>query len=81
MLEQSSGRPLRTRADVRAYLNELAERSNATDKAVQRWQTAKVMTLGVLGAFAVLQFYFLDVMLQMISIPQLTVFVATSKIL
>jgi hypothetical protein len=81
LLERSSGRPLRTRAEVRAYLEELAERRAKADTRAARWQTAKVLTLSVLGAFALLQYYLLDVMLQVMSLPQLTVFVRTSKFL
>ena len=81
LLEQSSGRPLRTRAEVRAYLDELIERRTRADKAAQRWQTAKVVTLGVLGAFALVQFYWFDLMLQVMAIPQITVFVRASRLL
>jgi len=82
LLEESSGRPLRTREDIRAYLAELEARRADTDAKVRRWQRAKALTLAVLGAFALLQYYFLDVMVQMLAMPQMTFFVGSaSKIL
>lgn len=81
LLEQASGRPLRSRAAVREYLDELAQRRSQTSAAARRWRTAKAATLAALGVLALLQYYFLDVMLQMVTLPQLTVFVRVAKVL
>jgi len=68
VLEETSGRPLRSRIAVRAY-------------PAEGWRTAKVVTLGVLGAFALLQYYLLDVLVQVAAMPHITVFVRAGQLL
>lgn len=75
-LEQSSGRRIRTKEDIRSYIEELSRRST-DDRAARRWQKAKTLTLAVLGVFAILQYFVIDTLLQIVSMPQLTVFVHT----
>lgn len=81
LLEEASGRPLRSRAAVREYLDELEQRRAQESVVAQRWRAAKILTLGLLGALALLQYYFLDIMVQMVSVPQLTIFVRVAKVL
>jgi hypothetical protein len=81
LLEEASGRPLRSRAAVREYLDEVAQRHARKSKAAGRWRTAKAVTLATLGVLALLQYYFLDIMVQMVTMPQLTIFVRVAKVL
>ena len=74
-LEQLTGRTLRTRADIQAYVREAALRNPADQPSVRRWLRAKKATLVVLLAFGVIQYYVLDVMLEIASIPSNTYFV------
>jgi hypothetical protein len=74
-LEKLTGRTLRTRADIQAYVREVAARKAADDPAVRRWLTAKKITLIVLLGFGVMQYYILDVLLEIVSMPTTTFFV------
>ena len=73
-LEQLSGRQIRTRADAEACARELRARLQS-DPTARRWQQAKSIALVALAAFAFLQYYLIDVFLQIASLPQVTVFV------
>jgi len=64
-----------TRDILRRYVNELEGRKALQAPSVRRWEYAKRAVLGLLLAFAVLQFYFSDVMLQMLALGRTTVFV------
>lgn len=75
-LEALSGRKIRTREDVKALL---AETAAAPQRNAAGWNTAKSLTLLALLGFAALQYYVLDVMVQIASLPQLTVFVAPAQ--
>jgi hypothetical protein len=77
-LEKVTGRTLKTRADIRAYVREVAERKAADQPSVRRWLNAKRITLVALLAFGVLQYYILDVMLEIASLPSTTFFVPAS---
>lgn len=81
LLEERSGRPLRSRGAVRRYLDELAQHHAAASRLGERWRAAKTMALGILGVLALLQYYFLDIMVQVVSVPQLTVFVRIAQVL
>jgi hypothetical protein len=72
-LEELSGRRIRTLADAEACAEDLRVRMR-DDPAPRRWQHAKTMTLVALAAFAFLQYYLIDVFLQIASLPQVTVF-------
>ncbi len=61
-----------TRDILRRYVEELEGRKAPS---VRRWEYAKRAVLGLLLAFAVLQFYFSEVMLQMLTLGRTTVFV------
>jgi hypothetical protein len=74
-LEKLTGRTLRTRADIAAYVREIRLRSAADQPSVQRWLKAKKVTLIALFAFGVIQYYLLDVMLEIASMRTTTYFV------
>ena len=74
-LEQLTGRTLRTRADIQAYVREAGARKTADQPALRRWLRVKKGTLLALLAFGVIQYYVLDVMLQIVSIPSNTYFI------
>ena len=77
-LEKLTGRTLRTREEIQAYVREAAER-RATDRpAVRRWLQVKRITLTALLAFGVIQYYILDVLLEIVSMPTTTFFVPAS---
>jgi hypothetical protein len=74
-LERLTGRSLRTREDIQAYVREVAARKAADEPSVRRWLKVKKLTLLVLLAFSVMQYYVLDVMLEIVSLPSTTFFV------
>ena len=74
-LEKLTGRSLRTREDIQAYVREVAARKAADQPSVRRWLKVKKVTLLVLLAFSVMQYYVLDVMLEIVSLPSTTFFV------
>ncbi len=73
-LEQMSGRTIRTREDVETYVQQL-KGSKAEEASARRWQTAKTAVLLFLACAAALQYYLLDIMLQIASLPHVTFFV------
>jgi hypothetical protein len=68
-LEHLCGKPLRTRADIDAFVQSLAGRTQA-----RRGPALKNALLGALLVISVLQYYFIEVQLQILSQPTLTVF-------
>jgi hypothetical protein len=77
-LEKLTGRTFKTRADIQAYVREVSARKAADDPAVRRWLTAKKLTLIVLLGFGIVQYYILDVLLEIVSMPTTTYFVPAS---
>ena len=77
-LEQLAGRAIRTREDVSEYLKEISARKAGDDPSVQRWKAAKRVTLLVTLSAAFLQYYFMDVALQIMSLRELVQFVPVS---
>jgi len=71
-LEQLSGRSLRTRADLDAYLTELRARKLGPQptRAQRRWSALKHATLGVGLLIAVLQYYLIDIYVQILSLQR-----------
>ena len=68
-------RTIRTREDARRYVDGLLVRGNAPDlPSVRRWRLAAKATLLTLLAFSGLQYYFLNVFLEIMSLPGMTVF-------
>jgi hypothetical protein len=74
-LERLTGRTLRTREDIQSYVREVAERRAADQPSVRRWMKAKKITLVALLAFGVMQYYILDVLLEIVSMQNTTFFV------
>jgi hypothetical protein len=74
-LERLTGRSFRTREDIQTYVREVSARKSADEPAVRRWLQVKRVTLVVLLAFGVMQYYVLDVMLEIVSLPSTTYFV------
>ena len=74
-LEKLTGRTLRTRDDIQAYVREVAARNAADEPSVRRWVKVKKVTLIALLAFSVMQYYIVDVMLEIVSLPSTTFFV------
>lgn len=76
-LEQLAGRNIRTREDITEYVNELSDK--ARDRQT-RSQQLKNALLGGLLVIAVLQYYFIDVQLQILAQPALTVFAPSPRV-
>ena len=74
-LEKLTGRSLKTREDIQAYVSEVAARKASDEPSVRRWLTAKKASLIALLAFGVIQYYLLDVMLEIVSMRTTTYFV------
>ena len=74
-LETLTGRSLKTREDIQAYVREIAARKASDQPSVRRWLSVKKATLIALLAFGVIQYYMLDVMLEIVSLPTTTYFV------
>jgi hypothetical protein len=72
-LESLAGRKLRTREDVSEYVKALSRRGEKG--AGPRGGRSKNLFLGVLLIVAILQYYFIDVQLQILKQPSLMVFV------
>jgi hypothetical protein len=78
-LENLTGRTLKTREDIAAYVREVRARSGADVPSVQRWLKAKKVTLIALLSFGVIQYYLLEVMLEIASMRSTTYFVPVSN--
>jgi hypothetical protein len=77
-LEKLTGRTLKTREDIAAYVREASARSAGDQPSVRRWLKAKNVTLVLLFAFSVVQYYILDVLLEIASMRTTTFFVPAS---
>ena len=77
-LEKLTGRTLKTREDIAAYVREVAARKASDQPSVQRWLKAKKATLIALFAFALIQYHILDVMLEIVSMRSTTFFLPAS---
>ena len=74
-LETLTGRTLKTREDIAAYVREVSARRAVDQPSVQRWLKAKNATLVALLAFGVIQYYIVEVMLEIVSMRTTTFFV------
>jgi hypothetical protein len=70
---------LRTREDVRRYVEHLRKRPVAKNLSVKCWQVARRATLLSALCLAMLQYYFLSVGVDILSMPGVTVFVLSLK--
>jgi hypothetical protein len=77
-LEKLTGRALKTREDIQAYVAEVASRKARDKLSVRRWLKAKQVTLISLLGFGVIQYYVLDVLLEILSLHSTTFFVPAS---
>ena len=77
-LEQVSGRSIRTREDIKAYVEEMSARKAADDPSVRWWQKAKTVMLAVLTVSSLMQYYLMDVLVQVVSLRETTFFVPVS---
>ena len=77
-LEKLTGRTLRTREDIQSYVREVSARKAADKPAVRRWLKVKRVTLFALLAFGIMQYYILDVLLEIVSMRTTTFFVPAS---
>jgi hypothetical protein len=77
-LEKRTGWTFTTRADIEAFAREVAERKASDESLVRRWLSAKRLTLGVLLALCVLQYYMFDVLLDIASMRSPVFFVPAS---
>ena len=59
---------VRSRSELQQYIEQLKVTKGGDLPSVRRWQTAKRWILVVLLAFALLQFYFMDVFVEMMSV-------------
>ena len=69
-LERLSGRSIRTRGELEAYLNELKDRAPRAGRAARLWGIARQATLGAGLLIAVLQYYLMDIYVQMESMQR-----------
>ena len=71
-LDQLAGRSIRTRAELESYLNELKARQEpAQAKSLdRRWAVAKHAVLGVGLLIAVLQYYLIDIYVEIVSMQR-----------
>ena len=65
---------VRNREELQLYIEQLKATKGQDLPTVKRWMTAKRWMLVGLLVFAVLQFYFLDVLLRTMSLPNVTIF-------
>ena len=72
-LEHASGRELQTREDVRRFLEDISAKTSVDSRATRLWRTAKqgMWLLMLVGAF--LQYYFLDILVEINSLPEIRV--------
>lgn len=70
-LAKVAGREIRTREDIAAYVAEIAQRARGKQEKRQRLKNA---LLGALLIVSLFQYYFIDVQLEILSQPTLTVF-------
>lgn len=71
-LERLTGRQIRSREDIAAYVDELQHKAQARRAKRQHLKNALLVALLLVAAG---QYYFTDVQLQILSQPTLTVFV------
>jgi len=59
---------VRTRGELQLYIEQLKVTKGKDQPSVKRWVSAKRWVLLLLLVFAILQFYFMDVFIEMMSI-------------
>jgi len=74
-LEKLTGRTLKTREDIAAYVREVGARRAADTPSVRGWTSVKKIALIALFAFGLIQYYILEVMLEIANMRSTTYFV------
>jgi hypothetical protein len=74
-LERLTGRTLRTRAEIKDYVREVAAHTATERPSVRRWLQVKKFTLVALLAFSFMQYYMLGVLLEITSMHSTVFFV------
>lgn len=70
VLESMSGRSIRSRADVRRYLAEVP--ASSPRSVPRKWMLARRATLAAGLVLAFLQYYLIDIYVQIMSLPSIT---------
>jgi len=71
-LERLTGRPIKSRQDISDYISELSTKAKEKQSSSQRLKNSLLIALLIVAAA---QYYFIDVQLEILSQPTLTVFV------
>ena len=79
LLQGLSGRALRTRAEIDAYLAEATAKDRAHVRRRAAWRSAKNALLAIALAMAFLQYYFLDVYAQIAALPRVPLIASSSS--
>lgn len=79
MADSTLLRTIRTRDDTRRYVRDLDSKSGRDLPSVKRWRRAGQMTLFLLLGYSVFQLYFLNIFVEILSLPGVTVFVPLLK--
>ena len=78
-MQKQDEQVLRTREDVRRYIAERLARISLDDAIVKGWRAVgRAVLLLVLG-YSAAQYYMLAVYVEILSLPEVTVFVASMK--
>ena len=72
-LKDTVGRELRTREDVRRYLKEISEKRPERSPVTELWHIARQSMWLLLLVSAYLQYYFLDILVEIDSLPSIQV--------
>ncbi len=72
-------RHIPTTEDARRYIDALSSKSGRDLPSVAKWRRAGQVTLFVLLAFSGLQLYFMNIFIEILSLPGLTVFIPPVK--
>jgi hypothetical protein len=72
-------RTIRTRDDMRRYVRDLDSKSGQDLPSVKRWRRAGQVTLLLLLGYSTFQLYFLNIFVEILSLPGVTVFVPLLK--
>jgi hypothetical protein len=73
--ELASFAHIRTPEDARRYIDALSSKRGRDLPSVARWRRASHVTLFVLVAFSGIQLYFMNIYIEILSMPSLSVFV------
>ena len=72
-LKDTAGRELRTREDIRRYLEEISEKRPERSPVTELWHIARQGMWLLLLVSAYLQYYFLDILVEIDSLPSIQI--------